>query len=496
MCKVPLQNTLGFLFLFFFFVSKSVFAGPDVESTLLNVDLIVEGCNNNLICEPLLGETTSSCPLDCPYIPPTPTSTPTSTQPVIASTVDGSSSRSDRKRPEVLRQDEISAGPILVQRFVVSPGVTDVSLSWYTPALTISSVRIGYSDDYSVAASAEFGYRTDHFFRFTNLEPNQRYAFEIFMTDPQGVQQKIIGTFQTNARETLPSIQQAVLEKPSNIRVILEDGTANISWKNPEQQTFEYVRIVRTLNQPATRADEGIAVYEGRAEKVSDTGLVARQLYYYTFFARHNAGLYTGPVSIPVRYFSATETERIVDEPTPVFGGEIFNLMYFSFSQQTEPLVWYDKKMYASPGEPLVIRFAKTDLFSPLDDMYMSVLFLNHNDEPVRRVFQKFIFRTDLGMYETVLTGIHENQRLLFTIERNVLDEYGNTTIEKVIGEIIIGAFSTHGQQFMQGTTCKGFATGVMHVRNVLYCTMPWPVILLCVFFTSILFYIRKKIFV
>jgi hypothetical protein len=66
----------SFIFLYFYCFVSILNAQIDIESQDTIVNLIVEGCNNNLICEPILGEDNDSCPLDCPFITPIPTTTP------------------------------------------------------------------------------------------------------------------------------------------------------------------------------------------------------------------------------------------------------------------------------------------------------------------------------------------------------------------------------------------------------------------------------------
>ncbi len=62
--KGKIINTF-FVFLIIPFVT---FAATDN----IDVNLTVQGCNFNLVCEPHLGEDTVSCPSDCPFIPPEP----------------------------------------------------------------------------------------------------------------------------------------------------------------------------------------------------------------------------------------------------------------------------------------------------------------------------------------------------------------------------------------------------------------------------------------
>lgn len=56
----------------FCLISSPLFlnAQLNIESKDTDINLTVEGCNNNLVCEVALGETLLSCPADCTYVPP------------------------------------------------------------------------------------------------------------------------------------------------------------------------------------------------------------------------------------------------------------------------------------------------------------------------------------------------------------------------------------------------------------------------------------------
>ena len=84
------------------------------------------------------------------------------------------------------------------------------------------------------------------------------------------------------------------------------DQNVSLSWSNPPDPDFTAVRILRSTTGPATSAVPGATqtqVYEGTGESFSDTNLTNGTTYYYTAYARDDAGLW-----------SARATERV----TPV----------------------------------------------------------------------------------------------------------------------------------------------------------------------------------
>lgn len=54
-----------FSFFIFLLIPNFLLAQVNTQSESFDVNLIVEGCNNNSICEPGIGEDVNSCPLDC-----------------------------------------------------------------------------------------------------------------------------------------------------------------------------------------------------------------------------------------------------------------------------------------------------------------------------------------------------------------------------------------------------------------------------------------------
>ncbi len=129
----------NFYILILFLFPLSLFAQIQTQSESMDVNLIVEGCNNNSICESIIGEDINSCPLDCPV--------------VVVPEEENEVDRDGRSgsRVNILNQDEYSN--------VVYPDVTNtrvrieglnVFLSWINPTLTsVDYVRVTRSNFYN-----------------------------------------------------------------------------------------------------------------------------------------------------------------------------------------------------------------------------------------------------------------------------------------------------------------------------------------------------------
>lgn len=74
------------------------------------------------------------------------------------------------------------------------------------------------------------------------------------------------------------------------------DGRIVLTWSNPANRDFEVVRVQRSAGTHPSLPTEGISVYEGVAETVTDTGLENGVLYCYTVFARNTSGVYSNGI--------------------------------------------------------------------------------------------------------------------------------------------------------------------------------------------------------
>lgn len=67
-------------------------------------------------------------------------------------------------------------------------------------------------------------------------------------------------------------------------------GQISLTWRNPDVNNFELVRIRRSTSTYPATPSSGSAVYEGTAETKLDTGLTNGTRYYYSAFAKNTAG--------------------------------------------------------------------------------------------------------------------------------------------------------------------------------------------------------------
>lgn len=471
------------LVLFVLCIPVVLYAQLDVESGTIDVDLVVEGCNNNLVCEPVIGEDILTCPLDCPEIP---------VVPVATSADESGNPRSSHRRvfeTSTGTVNEIRSGTSVVEQFAVDPRVVSAVFRFNTNTYTIASVRVGETSEYELRAVAEFGYRRTHEMLVSGLQPSTTYMYEVYVADSRGNLTQLRGTFTTRDALSIPSIVRPLLAKPTDINIQLIDGVAIVQWVNPIQSSAAYVHVVRTTERPANTPEEGITVYEGSTTEFADTGLVPDATYYYTFFANHGGALFSDGVSIEIQYRDEPETAEAFATFAPRFSDSTFSVFDFSFIQNDERLVWKDRELSVVPFEPITLRFKKQDFFGPLEDVYVDVVAYNQEGEVTDRRFHKFGFRTELHTYQTILDGFAPNQTLLATIKIFRADG----VFEYVLAKVNVGSYSSYGTSVdADGVVCNVSGVGFEYIKHVVMCAMPWPIILLVLLLVIALYYKRK----
>ncbi len=251
-----------------FFACKQCFAS-------VNVTLIVEGCNNNNICEPgednincsndctpcnhnnvcelLKGESFSSCPSDCH---PSSTSTPPG---------------NGGGNPQMF------IGKIL--NLKVKVGINYATVSWNTIVPTYGSVSWGIGD-YNDGVANDIGISNHHKIDMENLSASTTYLFFVNSSLPESYYAKELGTFTTlpiPKIKTVPSIYNLTATSTSN-EIIL-------NWNNPKDEDFYGVKIVRSPFFFPADPFEGKIIYDGRGTYARDSDLSFDTKYYYSAFS-------------------------------------------------------------------------------------------------------------------------------------------------------------------------------------------------------------------
>lgn len=242
------------------------------------VNLQVNGCNNNNVCEAGLGETYGNCSNDC--IPP--------------SSPGGGGGIPSGGDPN----ENYNIPPIGITDISAVPDMESVIISWTTNFISIGTLVWGTTEEFELGSVSEITFTQNHHVKIDNLIPGQKYYYRI---DAQDTRNRVDST------ETLEVSTKSAPDfvPPSNVRNVsgvVSGNTIQLSWLNPQDIDFDRVRITRLENTFPVDPSEGRVVYEGTGGYATDSNIVAGKKYYYTIFARDKAGNYSSGSIIAVIY--------------------------------------------------------------------------------------------------------------------------------------------------------------------------------------------------
>ncbi len=184
--------------------------------------------------------------------------------------------------------------------------ITDSSalVSWKTDVPATSIVKFGLTNKYGSVTSVG-GVTLSHAVVLSGLTQKTTYHFLPQSADANGQfsEYSADGTFTTLVDLKAPA-------NVSNFTAIPGDTKVMLSWVNPADPDLAGVRINRKLGAYPTGPADGIQVYSGLGQAVTDNGLVNGTAYFYRAFAFDGNGNFASGAL-------ATATPAGVNQPIP-----------------------------------------------------------------------------------------------------------------------------------------------------------------------------------
>jgi peptidoglycan hydrolase-like protein with peptidoglycan-binding domain len=84
--------------------------------------------------------------------------------------------------------------------------------------------------------------------------------------------------------------------KPQNIKAVALDKIIVLSWTLPANKEYQKIKIIRNDKNYPKDLNDGVVVYDGSAETISDTNLINSKTYYYAMYSYDNSNKPTEPV--------------------------------------------------------------------------------------------------------------------------------------------------------------------------------------------------------
>lgn len=395
----------------FFSLARNI---SHAETSGIQVNLGVEGCNNNGICE--VGENLISCPADCTVLP--------SPEP---DTTSGSIPKN-----------------IYIYNLSVKPDFNSATISWDSSIGTISTLKWGKTPEVNDGILSNIVFAVKHKMEIINLKPGTMYYFTI---ESLGTNKKI-NLYPPTYFFTKFLIDTTFPLAPRNVKTSADITGISITWDNPPDENFSYVRIMR--HDDRFRGDPllGKLIYEGDEEIFLDKEVAPGKKYFYTLFAKDKRGVYSSGVGVSETAYSEETTIPITEETPKVFLSKDFFL--HQYNQEVELLTNLNTIAVESDKSTVI----DTNLKTYPDDL---IEIKNTDGEILGRYL--FLFNKDSGRFQGVIPPLEKNK--IFYIEIYRYEDGIKTKISegsiKIKEEIALEILSTHNEIYIYSSVLAFF---------------------------------------
>ncbi len=240
---------------------SSLFTSYASTGSGIDVNLEVGGCNYNNICD-IGQEDMFSCPSDC---------TPGGAGHPIES---------------------------LYYNVRIIPNYHSVVIEWKSTIPTISILKWGTTEDYKDGALKNINYLLNHKVVIYNLIDSTPYYFNIESETYKGV----IEYLNNQTFTTLYLVDTTPPSNPTNVKAMSTPSGITITWKNPKEIDFDYIRVMRNSHRYYSDPEIGQLVYEGSGEYFTDADVIEGHEYFYTLYSRDRKGNYSSGSMIKIVY--------------------------------------------------------------------------------------------------------------------------------------------------------------------------------------------------
>lgn len=175
----------------------------------------------------------------------------------------------------------------VISNISASPQSDNATISWTTDEPTVCKVEY-YEENGPIITKEKSELMTSHHLFLGGLEENTTYYYRVRAADKvNNYSVSQVFYFKTKPRIIPPN-------NVSDLRIITNESTITIKWKNPLDKNFDQVQIYKKIGSPISSRLESSPIFSGRAESFTDREIIKGKPYYYTIYAKNNLGLFSG----------------------------------------------------------------------------------------------------------------------------------------------------------------------------------------------------------
>lgn len=190
-----------------------------------------------------------------------------------------------------------------VRSFLITPANQSAKLTFVSYGPTRYLIRFGRTEAYELGSVSTNVFKTNHEATLSGLEPGTKYYVELTLINGYGIEKVV----RRESFITLPAITSTVPTSASQLRAVVEGRNAILTWSNPD--SFASVRVVRSHLFYPTDIYDGVTVYQGTSEAVTDKNVfVDADTVYYAVFVITADGRVAAPAVLRLKRVTVTDT--------------------------------------------------------------------------------------------------------------------------------------------------------------------------------------------
>lgn len=190
-----------------------------------------------------------------------------------------------------------------VRSFLITPANQSAKLTFVSYGPTRYLIRFGRTEAYELGSVSTNVFKTNHEATLSGLEPGTKYYVELTLINGYGIEKVV----RRESFTTLPAITSTVPTSASQLRGVVEGRNAILTWSNPD--SFASVRVVRSHLFYPTDIYDGVTVYQGTGEAVTDKNVfVDADTVYYAVFVITADGRVAAPAVLRLKRVTVTDT--------------------------------------------------------------------------------------------------------------------------------------------------------------------------------------------
>jgi chitodextrinase len=300
----------------------------------------------------------------------------------------------------------------------------------------------GKTQEYELGTVSGLFYNTDHSVKIEGLEPNTHYFFRIEAVNGRGVTAIVDSSFQSS--------NDFINLQPINItqfKAIPQENSIALTWKNPSNEDFDSVRIVRSDKFFPRDIFDGQLIFEGNIENYVDNNVQKGVQYYYSIFAKNSKGEYSSGALAQAKILlpgeiriSPTSTDPFITIPDaltvdPIIEG--LSLADFDFIQDGRKIVNLGNSLTIDGSRNLTISLE----YGKVPEILKTIAITLADPDDPSQVFP-FLLRVnkDKTAYEATIAPLGKSGRYAVSI---IILDYKNQGLKRLNGSLQALVFET-----------------------------------------------------